>query len=413
MTGVPDIESCVSSNHDSMGVFALLKIITMVIGGLYSLTACESSSQNSMVPQEVTVVNPSGVLDTGYPVFSWNAVADAEHYRIVVNDEDTNGYSVVVDPVAAGCSTGSGVCSHQPALGYFDNDLNWHVESSVNGQAGPASDSVAITTPASEDVQLIKSNTSSCEGWPAITYDKYVVLNNTWNSRAMGDSSWSQRINVNQDVTGVVRPQWSYDWRGQFDSREFGEFEVKAYPEVIYGNKLGTHISGSKEETGLPELAADIPDYVVAYDFSETGSGAERNVALESFFHDSCNIAGPCDEVDNRVYEMMVWVNNPTIRTPGDLALTGVMIDDKLWDVYIKPRSDKHYIAFTAQVPSTSGTLNWKRFVDWTREWTDANADELEIDKLLPGYCMGAIEIGTEMWWGSGSFTLNHFEVSR
>ena len=157
----------------------------------------------------------------------------------------------------------------------------------------------------------------------------------------------------------------------------------------------------------------DLPEFVVEYAFSETGSNAERNVALESFFHDSSSIQGPCDDVDNRVYEMMIWVNNPTIRTPGDLALTGVMVDNKLWDVYIKPRSNKHYIAFTAQTPSTSGVINWKRFVDWTRDWTAANAVEREINVLEPDYYMGAIEIGTEMWWGEGTFTLNKFEVTR
>lgn len=182
---------------------------------------------------------------------------------------------------------------------------------------------------------------------------------------------------------------------------------------MFYGPKLGTHVSGSKEETGLPELVRNLPEFVVTYDFSETGTDAERNVALESFFHDSCNIQGPCDDVDNRAYEMMIWVNNPDIRTPGDLAVSGVMVDDKLWDVYIKPRSDKHYIAFTAQTPSTSGTINWKRFVDWTQQWTSENADTLQIDKLDPDFCMAAIEMGTEMWWGQGTFTLNKFEVTR
>ena len=107
-----------------------------------------------------------------------------------------------------------------------------------------------------------------------------------------------------------------------------------------------------------------------------------------------------------------IWVANPSIRTPGDLALTGVMIDNQLWNVYIKPRSNKHYIAFTAQNETTSGTLNWKRFVDWTAEWTAANAEALEIDVLDPDFHMGAIEIGTEMWWGEGTFTLNKFDVS-
>ena len=70
------------------------------------------------------------------------------------------------------------------------------------------------------------------------------------------------------------------------------------------------------------------------------------------------------------------------------------------------------YIAFTAQNPTTRGTLNYKRFVEWTSRWTTENAELLEIDALNPEFYMGAIEIGTEMWWGDGTFTLNEFNVT-
>jgi len=397
----------------------LIKQSALTILSAVALAACGGSSDpesgTAGVPGNAGNQSsaPSGLLDTGRPEFVWPAVAGAEQYKIVVEDVNGNGYQRLLDPLAAGCQTGEGSCSGSSSIGYFDNDLTWSVEAVVDGLASSASDPISITTPLSANMQPIKSNTSSCEAWPAVAYDKYVVLNNTWNSRVMTDDSWSQVINVTENTNGSVSSSWTYDWKGPSDAGQFGEFAVKAYPEVLYGPKLGTHVSGSKEETGLPELVRNLPEFVVSYDFSETNTTAERNVALESFFHDSCNIQGPCDDVDNRAYEMMIWVNNPTIRTPGDLALTGVMVDNKLWNVYIKPRSDKHYIAFTAQTPSTSGTINWKRFVDWTVNWTAENAEALEIDKLDPDFCMGAIEIGTEMWWGQGTFTLNRFEVTR
>jgi hypothetical protein len=362
-----------------------------------------------------------GALNTAQPEFVWPAVANAEAYKIIVKDDGGSGYARSLDPVAANCQTGEGTCRATTSLAYYDNNLSWYVESTVNGAPGPVSETFNITTPVSENMQPILSNTiESCEAWASVAYDKYVVLNNAWNADVMANDSWSQTINVTENANGSVTPAWAYDWLGQFDTNtQFGEFEVKAYPEVLYGPKLGTHVSGTKEETGLPEQVKNLPEFVVRYDFSETlDEDAERNVALESFFHDSEDIRGPCDfddagnSTDNRVYEMMIWVNNPTIRTPGDLALTGVMVDNKLWNVYIKPRSNKHYIAFTAQTPSTSGVINWKRFVEWTRDWTAANAEELEINVLDPDYYMGAIEIGTEMWWGSGTFTLNEFNVS-
>lgn len=364
-----------------------------------------SGSGSGSGSADFRAVSPAGALTSGTPTFQWNPLDGAEMYTLAISDSRGNGYSYQIDPMRAGCQAG-GTCSATPDLGYYDNDLTWRVKTTVNGNDGPESNRVKITTPQNINIQPVKSG--QCEAWPSVAYDKYVVLNNTWNSRAMNSSAWNQKIYVNEDNFGNVRPTWTYDWLGQFDG---GEIEVKAYPEVLYGPKLGTHISGSKAETGLPELVRNLPEFVVNYSYTETGT-AERNVALESFFHDSCNIAGPCDEVDNRVYEMMIWVENPTIRTPGDLALTGVMIDNRLWNVYIKPRSNKHYIAFTAQDSQPTGTLNWNRFVEWTTAWTAEKSVELGIDVLSPDFCMGAIEIGTEMWWGAGSFTLNQFDVS-
>ena len=367
-----------------------------------------SNSQDNEITGSDGATPPVGLLSTAQPTFVWPAVANAEQYKIVVSDAGGSGYARALDPMAANCQTGTGTCSAMTNLAYHDNDLSWHVESTVNGAPGPTSQSYSITTPLSENLQPIKSNVGGCEGWASVAYGKYVVLNNSWNSRSINDPNWFQLINVTENANGTITPAWAYDWRGQFDGDEIA---VKAYPEVLYGPKLGTHVSGTKEETGLPEKVRDLPEFVVSYDYSETGN-AERNVALESFFHDSDDIRGPCDEVDNRVYEMMIWVNNPSIRTPGKLALTGVMVDNQLWNVYIKPDSNKHYIAFTAQNPTTSGTLNWKRFVEWTRDWTAANAEERRINVLEPDYYMGAIEIGTEMWWGEGTFTLNKFEVT-
>ena len=368
----------------------------------------DTIDNNNEEADAFAVPPPQGLLATAQPTFSWPAVANAEQYKIVVKDAGGSGYERTLDPMAANCQTGEGTCSATTSLAYHDNDLTWHVESTVDGASGPVSDSYNITTPLSENLQPIKSSDGGCEAWASVAYGKYVVLNNSWNSRSINDPNWSQLINVTENANGTISPAWAYDWRGQFDG---DEIEVKAYPEVLYGPKLGTHVSGTKEETGLPEQVSQLPEFVVSYDYSETGN-AERNVALESFFHDSDDIRGPCDDHDNRVYEMMIWVNNPSIRTPGKLALTGVMVDNQLWNVYIKPDSNKHYIAFTAQNPTTSGTLNWKRFVDWTRDWTAANAEERQIDVLDPSFYMGAIEIGTEMWWGEGTFTLNKFEVT-
>jgi hypothetical protein len=354
-------------------------------------------------------LSPSGAIATGTPEYQWPAVSGADSYRLIVRDSGGNGFDHTIDPLAAGCQTGSGTCRVRPDTGYFDNFLNWTVQAQVGGQTRIAAGPVSFKTPVSPNLQPISSNTASCEAYPAMAYDKFVVVNNIWNARAMYRSGWSQTINIEQQNGAPAIPSWQYDWLQESDG---GIFDVKSYPEVVYGNKLGVHISGSKAETGLPETVANLQEFRVEYSFTHDHD-AEVNVALESFFHSSCDIAGPCDDVDNRAFEMMIWVQNPSVRTPGDLALTGVMIDNRLWDVYIKPRSNKKYIAFTAQTDHSSGVLNWNRFVDWTVEWTKNNAEALEINQLLTNYCMGAIEIGTEVFNGKGTFTLDRYQITR
>ena len=159
-------------------------------------------------------------------------------------------------------------------------------------------------------------------------------------------------------------------------------------------------MSGTVAETGLPASVNNLRQFWVEYDFSETGN-AERNVALESFFHTSCEA-----EEHNKQYELMVWVGVPTIRTPGT-PLTTVTLSGQEWDVYINPSLGWAYVAFVAKQPSNSGVLDWNAFVEWSRFEGPANG----VPAMAQNTCMGAIEIGTETFWGTGTFSLNKFRV--
>ena len=177
---------------------------------------------------------------------------------------------------------------------------------------------------------------------------------------------------------------------------------MKSYPQVYYGRKTRFNTSGTVAETGLPAVTDQLPQFRVHYDYSETGI-VERNVALESFFHTSCEA-----EDHNKQYEMMVWVGVPNIRTPGKLVTTAT-ISGQQWDVYTNPALSWAYVAFVAKQPSTSGTLNWNEFVNWSRNVGPSQG----VPSMFRFTCMGAIEIGTETFWGSGTFTLNRFQVDR
>jgi len=101
-------------------------------------------------------------------------------YTVAIADRNGNGYSYDIDPVRAGCQAG-GECTAIPDLAYYDNDLTWRVIPTLNGQRAQSSNRLSITTPGNVNVQPVKSG--QCEAWPSVKYDKYIVLNNRWNSR--------------------------------------------------------------------------------------------------------------------------------------------------------------------------------------------------------------------------------------
>ncbi len=404
------------TNNIAVNLLALLVTTTLISACGSSSDAQPDNQSGTTPPADAPVAGSNaGLLSSATPRFSWNAVEDADAYQLLLTEAEGN--TITYDVSTASCAGTE--CSVTPGAAFYNNQISWQVNALINSldsEDEPVIQQAAsgnYATPRSFDLTPVTSNEAVCSVWPSISYDDVIILNNIWNVGTVNSNAWSQKIAATADATGSSSPiaSWTYDFLSETDGDRTA---VKAYPEIIYGNKLGTHVSASKAETGLPETVTSLPEFTVDFAYSETFDGeVERNVALESFFHTSCDITGPCDFDDNRAYEMMVWVANPESNRPGDLALTGVSIDNRLWDVYIKPRSDKKYIAFTAQTPFTEGTLNWNRFVEWTMQWTAENSEALQINALTPDLCMAAIEMGTELWWGKGSFTLDHFEVRR
>ncbi len=240
-------------------------------------------------------------------------------------------------------------------------------------------------------------NQRSCIPWLEIGYGNYRLQNNTWNDSEVYSDNWSQCIELTGSAGNYVA-KWDYNW---LQRHEGNDYAVKSYPQVYFGRKTRYNKSGTVAETGLPVNINNMPQFWVEYDFSETGN-VERNVALESFFHTSCDA-----EEYNKQYEMMVWVGVPAIRTPGVL-MTTVTLSGQEWDVYANPSLGWAYVAFVAKQPSNSGVLDWNAFVNWSRFQGPANG----LPAMGHNTCMGAIEIGTETFWGSGTFTLNKFKVN-
>ena len=351
------------------------------------------------------------------PEFQWPAVAGASRYRLVIEDDRGDQISEQLTPAQAGCLDTTVACRFTPSVQIHDSILVWRTESfDASDNWIATSEDVSFNTLRSLTAQPftaldnVNAPPNPGHGFPTIEFDQFVVLNNDWNAQAVNSDAWLQTVAVDRLPDGNAQIVFEYDWLTQSDGDEFA---VKSYPQVVYGNKLGAHVSGTPEELGVPATVTELGEYRIDYQYTETGS-AERNLAFESFFHTDCDIGGPNFVVDDREYEMMVWIANPDIRTPGSVkAEAGVMIDNQLWDVWIKPQQDKSYIAFTALNEASTGTLNWKRFVDWTVDWSATNSTVYDVDALDTGWCMAAIEFGVETWWGASRLQLDELTITR
>ena len=262
---------------------------------------------------------------------------------------------------------------------------------------------------------------------PGLRFGDFLLINNAWN----GDKSswnWSQCISLSTANDGSVMPSWSYDW-GNEDALQPGyqEWEVKSYPEIIYGVKSQSEKSADCETTGLPVPYHSMPTIDINYSYrapqtnrrsgdlpdsnnvQQTVTGGDRNVAIESFLHSSCDIERGAQS--NREFELMVWLQHGNERLPSGSPPVALYTDNagREYDVYVKIPADPGYIAYVAREQSTSGSINWNEF------FADAksNAGTYGIKSINSNWCLANILFGSEIWWGEGSLTMDYLQIER
>lgn len=262
---------------------------------------------------------------------------------------------------------------------------------------------------------------------PGLGFGDFLLLNNAWN----GDKSswdWSQCISLSENTDGSVVPSWDYDWGNEDDLQPgFQEWEVKSYPEIIYGVKSQTQMSAACETTGLPVPYRDMPTIDISYSYSATQTnnrvgdlgdennnpvtvtGGDRNVAIESFLHTSCEIQRGASS--NREFELMVWLEHGDERLPSGSPPAAVYTDSegRLFDVYVKGQADPGYIAYVAQDEVRNGTINWNEFFTNAKD----NASTYGIKAIDEDWCLANILMGSEIWWGEGTFALDYYQIKR
>jgi hypothetical protein len=294
-----------------------------------------------------------------------------------------------------------------------------------------------ISQPA--DTCLTRQDTIDGNYHGAIRLGDFILATNAWNANAAGNFDWEQCIYANENG---ARVGWNYRWGAGGGP---SDYNVRSYPELVYGVKSQGEISAPKSVTGLPVRIDEMPDIKIDYSLAGSEYGparavsvstnprfpngtliqGERNIAVESFLHPSDG-SGNCGEnvvqrgsgSSNHTYEVMVWIDSGAERLPsgpGDFVTT-ITLGGQAYDVYTKS-SDRKYVAFVARNPQTSGVLDWSGFINWARQYAHRVQQEfgarVNSDQIQDDWCLANILIGTEIWWGDGDLNIYEWQINQ
>lgn len=97
-------------------------------------------------PGKAQLIAPIGEIQTSWPTYSWNAVADATWYMLQVDDSNGAAIRTWYQASAVGCPAGTGVCSITPSTTVQGYSTWWIVTWNAAGKGG-LSDPLNFTAP--------------------------------------------------------------------------------------------------------------------------------------------------------------------------------------------------------------------------------------------------------------------------
>ncbi len=327
--------------------------------------------------------------------------------------------AVALLPILVACGGGDGTTP--PDLDR-DNDENPIIEDRTrpaSGDFSSASAPIKENGPnayANEGPQTV--NIDRVVSWPGLRFGDFLLTNNPWNASAATYEDWYQDISLYPSGTKVAAVI-DWDWGAAADTNG-SPFNTKAYPEVIYGTKSADERSGTFAETGLPAEHYAMPIWTIDYGYTYEGrrsssnagggSDSEFNIAIESFYHSSCDIKRTGAATDNQIMEVMVWLKKdqrlPAGQAPHATPFT--TSDGRVYDVYAKA-SNFNYIAYVAREEQNSGTVMYSEILNDAFD----NAGTYGVYQLKDTDCLANILMGTEIWHGAGTFTLSDYQINR
>ena len=272
--------------------------------------------------------------------------------------------------------------------------------------------------------------------FPRLAVGDFWWVNNAFQSSLTSYSDWFQTITIEgSQPNHTVRVV--YDWGTETDRGE-SRFSTVSFPELIYGVKSEGEKSGTFADTGLPIENSKLPTSIqIDYDYSyeEVASQSTTtnpagtlpndgfNVAIESFWHDSCNIIRTGNiNTDNQNFEMMVWLHigkrGPSAERLGGQVAT-VTVGGREWAVFTKlnafgrqsEANVRNYLAFVATEENFTGSIPYHEFIEIAR--TRLSEFGTGWRELQDTDCFANILMGSEIWFGAGSFEWKDVTITQ
>src|SRR5262245_8912571 len=100
----------------------------------------------AQTPPAATLAAPTGTIQTALPTYTWNAVAGATDYQLLVHDSSSN---VIVSTWYASASVCSGgTCSAAPSVALANGAHQWWIQARNGSGDGPWSSGMSFTVSA-------------------------------------------------------------------------------------------------------------------------------------------------------------------------------------------------------------------------------------------------------------------------
>ncbi len=152
-----------------------------------------STTTQEAPPAGATLVSPIGVTSSSNPTFTWNAVSEATHYYLWVNDSTGKRFDRWYERSLVGCASGTGTCAMALEVPLSLGTITWWIQTwNVTGGYGPWSPAGMYTLQALGTPTLI--GPSGYTARPAVEFRWNAVPGATHHYLRVIDGSGTTRV---------------------------------------------------------------------------------------------------------------------------------------------------------------------------------------------------------------------------